>query len=123
MTAETPPPPAPIVATVIAPAGTVPSGVVAATPDHLPDVVITVVRPLVAISVRFANAFAATWLGLMAAAMTPTGGQLLYTKDFLETALLCASLALPGACIALVKDLITIFGRLESKYPLATGSV
>jgi len=95
----------------------------AQTPIGLPNVVLVAVQPIVAIAIRFANVYATTWVGLVVAAMTPEGGKLLYTTDFLHTALLCASLAFPGAAVAFVKDLITVFGKLEGKYPLLTGGV
>jgi hypothetical protein len=96
---------------------------VAVTPDSFQNVVVRVITPAFAIFIRFANLFLTTLLGLVAAAMTPTGGKLLYASDFAHTIVVCASLALPGAGIGLIKDLITVFGRLEGKYPLATGSI
>lgn len=101
----------------------IPSGTVAVTPDHLPNVVVTVIGPVQAITVRFVNTFLTVLIGLVTASMTPIGGKLLYTHDFMHMLWLCASLALPGAVVGLIKDLITVFGRLERKYPLATGSV
>lgn len=100
-----------------------PQGTVAVTPDHLPNVVVTVIGPVQAISVRFINTFLTVLIGLVTASMTPIGGKLLYTHDFMRMIWLCSSLALPGAVVGLIKDLITVFGRLERKYPLATGSV
>lgn len=100
-----------------------PSGTIAVTPDHQPNILVTVIPPLVAIVVRFVNLFLTTLVGLVMASMTPAGGKVLYTSDFLHLVILCASLALPGAAIGFAKDLITIFGKLEGRYPLATGSV
>ncbi len=99
------------------------TGTVATTPDHHPDVVMRVVTPIMAIFVRFANLYLTTLVGLLVAAMTPIGGKLLYSKDFWHMFMLCSSLAFPGAFLGLLKDLITVFGRLEGKYPLATGSI
>lgn len=105
-------------------ASKLPSGTVAATPGlHEPDIVVSVVDPLVAILIRFANTFLTQLVGLLAAGMTPAGGRLLYTTDFFHMVLTCASLSLPGAGIGLMKDLITVFGRLEQRYPLLTGKV
>jgi len=99
------------------------TGTVATTPDHQPNIAVTVIGPLLAIMVRFGNTFLVALLGLLVAAMTPAGGKLLYTSDFFTMLLTCSSLAFPGAILGLIKDMITIFGRLESKYPLATGNV
>lgn len=122
--------PGPIAPVTVAIIGTPPpagapleTGTVATTPDHHPDVVMRVITPLVAIVVRFANLYLTTLVGLLVAAMTPIGGKLLYSKDFWHMVLLCSSLAFPGAFLGLLKDLITVFGRLEGKYPLATGSI
>lgn len=101
----------------------IPSGTVLQTPDHQPNVIYESIQPIVAIAVRFANLFLTTFVGLVVAAMTPVGGKLLYTSDFFHLVVVCASLALPGAAIGFFKDLVTIFGKLEQKYPLATGSI
>lgn len=103
----------------------IPTGetVFAVTPDHHPDLAVTFIAPVVAIVVRFINTFLVQFVGLLVAAMTPAGGHVLYTHDFFHAVVLCANLALPGAGLGLAKDLVTIFGRLEGKYPLLTGSV
>jgi len=105
--------------------GTAPltTGTIATTPDHQPNIAVTVIGPLTAIAVRFGYAFFTALVGLLVAAMTPAGGKLLFTGDFFSLLLTCASLALPGAALGFLKDIVTIFGRLEAKYPLATGNV
>jgi len=95
----------------------------AITPAHQPNLLIQVVSPAVAIAVRFVNLYLTVLVGLLAAAMTPEGGALLYTSDFTALVVRCASLALPGAAVGLIKDTITVFGRLEGKYPLGTGAI
>lgn len=101
-----------------------PNGVIAETNGaHEPNIVVTVVQPLLAIAIRFVNVFLVQFVGLLVAGMTPAGGKLLYTGDFAHLLLVCASLALPGAGLNFFKDLVTVFGRLEQKYPLLTGSV
>lgn len=101
----------------------IPSGSVIATPDHQPNIIVQVVTPIMAITVRFGNAFFVSMVGLLTAAMTPAGGHLLYTSDFMHLMETCASLSLPIAGLGLVKDLVTVFGKLEGRYPLATGSI
>lgn len=102
----------------------IPNNTRATTPSNAtPDLLIQVVSPLLAIGIRFANTFFTTLVGLIVAAMTPAGGALLYTGDFFHLVITCSSLAVPGAALGLIKDLVTIFGKLEGKYPLLTGSV
>lgn len=101
-----------------------PSGTVAETPGvNQPDVVVNVVRPIIAIASRFGNLFGVTFIGLLTAAMTPSGGKLLFTGDWAHMLLTCANLSLPVAGLGFFKDLLTIFARLENKYPLLTGKV
>jgi hypothetical protein len=116
---------APLQVSVIGLTGPIPPGpVTIATPDpHQPNLVVTVIGPVLAIVIRFANTFLLQFSGLIAAGLTPVGGKLLYTSDFLHLALVCASLSLPGAGVGLIKDLVTVFGKLEGKYPLLTGSI
>lgn len=99
------------------------SDTVAMTPDHQPNLVVKVIGPALALFVRFINLFLTSFVGLVVAGMTPAGGKVLYTSDFMHLVVLCASLALPGAALGFFKDLVTVFGRLEGKYPLATGNV
>lgn len=118
----------PIATTIVAAGdlgGFIPPGTLAMTPGHAPNVAITVVRPIVAILVRFANAFFTTLVGLVMAAMATNaaGANIIHASSFTHLVLDCASLSVAGAAVGLFKDLVTIFGQLESKYPLATGSV
>lgn len=99
------------------------TGVTATTPDHLPNIVVTMISPLVAICIRFANTFLVSLSGLLVAAMTPAGSSLLYTSDFWHLLITCANLSIPVAGLGFIKDCATIFGKLEGKFPLATGSV
>ncbi len=110
----------PITATIIAPLGTMPQGTVAQTPDHLPNVTLKMVRPLVAIAIRFANTYVATIVGMVPAAAV-TG--VIPASDFLHLVAKCAGLSLAGPIIGLGKDLVTILTGLEAKFPLQTGNV
>ena len=96
---------------------------IAKTPDGQPNLAITVITPLVAILVRFVNLFLTTLVGLLMAAMTPMGSNVLHTGDFMQLLWTCASLSLPGAAVGLIKDTITIFSRIEQRWPLATGTI
>ncbi len=98
----------------------IPSGTVVATPDHQPNIVVQVVTPIAAIVVRFINAFLTALLGIIMGAMATN---VIQANDFVHLVYKCAGLSVAGAGIGLIKDLITVFGRLEGKYPLATGSI
>ncbi len=98
-------------------------GTKATTPHDQPNIVLNVVQPIVAIGVRFGYLFLTTLVGLLVAAMTPAGGKLLYSSDFYHLLETCANLSLPVAGLGFLKDLVTVLGKLEGKYPLVTGSV
>lgn len=98
----------------------IPSGTMLVTPDHQPNVIVKVVTPIVAVSIRFANAYLTALIGLVLAGST-TGA--IPAKDFMDLVYKCAGLSLAGPCVALGKDLITILTGLEKRFPLATGSV
>lgn len=100
-------------------------GTVAVTDgEHQPNVVINdVISPALAIGIRAGNLFLQTLVGLLVAAMTPAGADLLYTSDFVHLLGTCASLSVPVTILGSLKDLITVFGRLEQKFPLLTGKV
>jgi hypothetical protein len=112
-------PPVPI--TVVSSASNIPAEVV--TPANQPNIRLNVIAPAVAIFVRFLHSFFTALVGLVIAGLTPEGGRLLYTSDFYHLVVTCASLAIPAAGVGLLKDLVTVFGRLEGKYPLFSGSV
>lgn len=98
-----------------------PTGTEAITPGpNQPNVVVNVVTPLFAIFVRFMNVFLPVFLGVLTGAMAT---DVIPANDFLHLALRCASLSVAGASVSALKDIITIFARLEQKYPLLTGSI
>lgn len=117
--------PEPITAVVIrgtAPEGTtpIPDGTVVKTPDHHPNISVTVISPLAAIAIRFCNAYVTTLVGLLTVGMTTS---VIPAHDFLDLLWKCMGASLAGPAVSLLKDLITILGRLENKYPLITGNV
>jgi len=113
----------PVKVTVIGTGDGLSAGTLAKTPASQPNVLIEVVSPLVAIVVRFINLFLTILVGLVAAGMTPAGSATLGAGDFLHLLQTCAWLALPGAGLGALKDAVTIFGKLEQRFPLSTGSV
>lgn len=96
-------------------------GTIAQTPSNQsPNLAVRVIKPLTAIAVRFANVYLGSLLGLITAGMMTDK---LPVSDFVSLVWLSAELALPGALLWLLKDVVTVFARLEGKYPLLTGSV
>lgn len=95
-------------------------GVVAVTPNHHADIVVQAISPIAALAIRFANAYLTTLVGLVTAGLSTT---VIPYHDFADLVWKCAGMSLAGPTISLMKDLLTIFGRLENKYPLATGNV
>lgn len=87
------------------------------------NIVAIVVQPLVALLVRTIHTYLTTLVGLVTAAMTPYGQAIMPTSDFFDLLQKTALLALVPAIVGLLKDCLTIFGRLEGKFPLMTGSV
>lgn len=100
-----------------------PDGTIAKTPNGQPNLVVQVIGPVRAIMVRFVHLYLVTLSGLIAASFTPGGNAVLGAGDFQDMVWRCASLAIAAPGVGLIKDLITVFGRLEGKYPLATGSI
>jgi len=97
-----------------------PNGTIAVTPDSQPNLVVVVVTPLMALLIRFVNVYIGMLVGLLGTAMTSSA---ITAPDFGHLVLKCASLAIGGAVVLSLKDVITVLGGLERKYPLLTGSV
>jgi hypothetical protein len=99
-------------------------GTVATTPGRAPNLVVIVVRPVVAVLVRFAHAYVAGLVALLAAipATQGTGVAVPFT-DFLDLLAKSSTLALAGPCLEALRDVVTLFSRLKDKYPLMSGNV
>jgi hypothetical protein len=103
-----------------------PSGTIAETPRGQPDLVVNIVRPSVAVAVRFIHVFLTTFVGVIGAAgigAANIGPELLAAGNFGEVMKTAALVAASSAGVGALKDIITVFGRLENKYPLVTGSI
>ncbi len=96
------------------------TGTVGRTPDHQANLIVQVISPIVAILIRFANAYITTLVGLVTVGLTTDA---LPAADFKALVWRCAGLAIAGPCVSLAKDVITILGGLEKKFPLLTGNV
>lgn len=98
-----------------------PSGTVATTPGaHEPNIVVRVVTPILALAIRFVNVYIGSLVGILGAAMT---SNIIPAHDFYHLLLKCAGLAVAGSVILLLKDIVTVFGGLEKRFPIASGSV
>lgn len=87
---------------------------------HQPNGILMVVTPLVAIAIRFGNMYLTVLVGLVAAGMTSDA---IPSTDFFHLVKTCAGLSLAGPGLGVLKDCLTIFTRLEGKFPLLTGNV
>lgn len=97
------------------------SGTEVVTPGaHEPNVVFTVVQPVVAIVIRFVNAYLTMLVGTITAGM---GTSYIPFTDFMDLLSKSAIISLVPAFVGLLKDCATIFGRLEERNPLWTGNV
>ncbi len=96
------------------------AGAIGVTPGTQPNLVVTIVTPLAAILIRFANNYLTMLVGLVAAGMT---SNIIPATDFLHLVYECAKLAIAGAGLGLLKDIVTVVSGLERTHPLSTGSV
>lgn len=128
--APLPPVPVTVIGTGAITGGPAPmtTGTVATTAAaHQPNLLVTVISPVVAITVRFGFQFLTSMLSFLSLKMVPSGGnevlQAIHAVDFGTLLYTAAGLSLAPAGYDLIKNLITIFGRLEQKFPLMTGNV
>lgn len=99
-----------------------PSGTIATVAGTQPNLLINVITPAMAVLVRAVNVFLTTFVGLLTAAGVG-GSKIFAATDLQGIFVACAIAATAAAGVATLKNLITVFGRLEGKYPLATGSI
>lgn len=97
------------------------SGMAETAPGQ-PDVRLNIVSPLIAIGVRFGHSFLVSFVGVLTAAGIG-GADILAATDFSGVVRTGAWIALSVGGMGLLKDLVTVFGRLEGKYPLISGSI
>lgn len=90
------------------------------TPADQPNIVVNVISPLVAILIRFLNTYLTTLVGLISAGMVT---DIIPATDFVALVIACGKLSFAGAGLDALKNLVTIFGKLEGKFPLLTGNV
>ncbi len=85
------------------------------TPYGHPNIVQTIITPTAAILIRFIKTYLVSVSGLIVAG---AASQAIPATDFLDLVYKCAGLSLAGACIDLIKNLITLLGDWEKKFPL-----
>lgn len=96
----------------------------ATTPHGVPDVAVRFIRPIVAILVRFINTYLVTLSGIVVGGMSQgAANTIMPYHDFQDLVMKAALLAVSVPVLGAIKDSATIFGKLETKYPLLTGSV
>jgi hypothetical protein len=96
--------------------------VLAHTADDQPNLYVRVVTPIMAIAIRGLNLFLITFsaaLGL--AGIDPSNS--VNVTDFKQALVFAGWMGLVSAFVGTVKNLITVFGQLEGKYPLGSGSI
>lgn len=119
--------PEPITAVVIKgmePAGTtaIPDGTVLSTADHHPNVLIKTLSVLQTLAIRFGFMFFTSLAGSVTGGAV-SGQTVIVWHDFSELLYKAAILAAITGAIDLIKNLATIFSRLEQSHPLMTGNV
>ncbi len=126
---DAPPPKAPITISIIG-TGTgdgggvapTPNGTLATTPGHQPNLIVQVIGPIVAVLVRAVVLFLTTFSAALSVAGIG-GDKILPVNDLHHAVMLAVYLGGTAAGLGTIKNLITIFGRLEGKFPLLTGSI
>ncbi len=97
------------------------AGTIATTPGAQPNLLVNVVTPIVAITVRFLNAFCVALSGALVAG--GLGQTVLPHGSLVDIVKPSIILALTIAGVGFIKDCATVFSGLEKKFPLASGSV
>jgi hypothetical protein len=83
-----------------------------------PDIVITVITPLVAILVRAAKAYLQTLLGLLSASAFGMAATVLPAGDFLHTLTICAGLSVASGVMSLLTNVSVLLTALGDRFPI-----
>lgn len=94
----------------------------AKTMAGVPNIAVEVIGPGAAVLVRFLHLFGLVWLALMTTGGV-TGQSILPWGDFSELATKCAYAAAITAGMGAAKDIVTLLGKLEQRFPFLTGNV
>ncbi len=88
------------------------------TPHGQPDVVVTVITPIVAILIRASKAYLQTLLGLLAAGGLGMASNTLPAGDFLHTFKVCAGLSVASGVMSLLTNISVLLTALGDKFPI-----
>lgn len=112
----------PIVVTVVGKGSEVGvSGAIGVTPDNQANLITRVISPLMALAVRFGHRFIDALIGAEALKTLDTMADWnLIQGGAFKAALM---IALATAVWGLIRDLGTVFTKLEGRFPLSTGNV
>lgn len=92
----------------------------AVTSGDQPNIAYQVIGPIRAIAIRAIKTYLTIFVALIGAGFTTT---VLPWHTFAELATVSGKLALSGALLGLVKDLLTVFTDLEKRFPLLLGNI
>lgn len=94
----------------------------AQTPLGAPNLAVHVIGPVVAIAVRNGHLFFITLVALMTTGGM-TGQDIVEWGSFAELLQKCAIASSITAAFGIIKDVATLFGKLEQRFPFLTGNV
>lgn len=88
------------------------------TPPGQPDIVVTVITPLVAILVRAAKAYLQTLTGLLSASAFGMASTVLPAGDFMHTLKVCAGLSVASGVMSLLTNISVLLTALGDRFPI-----
>lgn len=88
------------------------------TPHGQPDIVVTVITPLMAILIRAAKAYVQTLVGLLAAGGLGIASSMLPAGDFMHTLKVCAGLSVASGVMSLLTNVSLLLTALGDKFPV-----
>jgi hypothetical protein len=88
------------------------------TPRGQPDIVVTVITPLVAILIRAAKAYIQTLVGLLAAGGLGMASSTLPAGDFVHTLKVCAGLSVASGVMSLLTNVSVLLTALGDRFPI-----
>lgn len=83
-----------------------------------PDIVVTVITPLVAILIRATKAYVQTLLGLLAAGGLGMASSTLPPGDFVHTLKVCAGLSVASGVMSLLTNISVLLTALGDRFPI-----